>query len=93
MNKIKLINNPKSWDDLKNNSDLITSSLDQLFKEAKPKTISEVILIVSKYDKTLSALPNPNYEGQYCQLIIHTAPKHKTWGQTSMSISEYNLFQ
>lgn len=81
-----------TWEEAKKNSDKLTSAIETLLDNKKPKSIADVLKAVYETDKKTLALPNPNSEGQYCQLILYPSAKWKTWGSTSMSISKYNLF-
>lgn len=89
---MKINNNPLTWQDAKDNSDVLTDAIENILKIKSPKNISDVLAAVKKVDNLTSCLPNPNQEGQYCQLIIYPSKKWHTWSSTSMSISKYNLF-
>jgi len=82
-----------TWDEAKANSDKLTNAIEELLKKEQPKSITDVLKAVNEIDKKTSAMPNPNKEGQYCQLVLYPSAKWQTWGQTSMSISKYNLYR
>ena len=81
-----------TWDEAKANSDKLTNEIEALLERQQPKSIADVLKSVNEIDKNTGALPNPNQEGQYCQLILYPSAKWKTWSNTSMSISKYNLY-
>lgn len=81
-----------NWNEAKANSDRLTGLIQEHLDENIPKSIACVIAAVKAIDEETSAIPNPNSEGQYCQLVLYPSPKWKTWAQTSMSISKYNLY-
>ena len=82
-----------TWNEAKLNSDKLTSAIETLLEESKPKSIIDVLTAVKKVDGNTSALPNPNSEGQYCQLVLYPSQKWNTWSSTSMSITKYNLYR
>ena len=86
-------NKPLTWDEAKANSDKLTNAIENLLENNKPDNIADVLSAVYKIDKNCSALPNPNQEGQYCQLILYPSPKWNTWSSTSMSITKYNIYR
>lgn len=82
-----------TWEQVKQNSDVLTNKIESELNSNPPKSIADVLVAVNKIDKDCGVLPNPNHEGQYCQLILYPSKKWKTWSSTSMSISKYNLFK
>ena len=82
-----------TWEEAKQNSDKLTGAIEKELQAHPPKSIADVFKAVIKIDKNTGVLPNPNSDGQYCQLLLYPSPKWKTWSQTSMSISKYNLYQ
>lgn len=82
-----------TWEEAKANSDKLTSLIESVLDKNPPKNIAEVLAAVRRVDKDCGALPNPNSEGQYCQLILYPSRKWVTWSSTWMSISKYNLFK
>ena len=82
-----------TWDEARANSDKLTNKISEILDKKKPKTIADVLLAVRVVDEDCGAMPNPNGEGQYCQLILYPSDKWQTWSQTSMSITKYNLFR
>ena len=82
-----------TWEEAKKNSDKLTDLIEKLLDKQQPKDISDVINAVKSIDVKTSALPNPNHEGKYCQLILYPSSKWKTWRSTSMSISKYNIYE
>lgn len=82
-----------NWHEAKSNSDKLASTIEALLEENKPNSIADVLAAVKMVDGDTDALPNPNSEGQYCQLILYPSQKWETWRSTSMSITKYNLFR
>jgi hypothetical protein len=82
-----------TWNEAKENTDKLTNQIEELLKKSPPKTITDILEAVQKIDKDTKATPNPNHEGQYCQLILYPSKKWNTWNRTSMSISEYNIYR
>lgn len=81
-----------TWDEAKANSDILINKIETILKKNKPTSITDVYHAVKKIDKDTQIIPNPNSDGQYCQLVLYPSPKWKTWRQTSMSISDYDLY-
>lgn len=88
-----IINAPKTWQDAKDNSDILTGAIENILNNNPPKNIADILAAVKKIDKKCGAIPNPNYKGQYCQLILYPSPKWQTWSTTSMSITKYNIYR
>lgn len=80
-----------TWDEAKAGLDKLERAITDLLDKKPPKTIADVLIAVKKIDKNCWVLPNPNKEGKYIQLILYPSAKWKTWSETSMSISKYNL--
>lgn len=81
-----------TWEEAKLNCDKLINEIKNALELKQPKNIKDVLSAVSKIDKDCGVLPNPNSEGQYCQLILTPSSKWNTWKRISMSISKYNLY-
>lgn len=87
--------NIKTWDEAKANSDKLTDAIESILEKNRSESISDVLRAVNSIDNKCGAIPNPNpnQEGQYCQLILYPSQKWNTWSITSMSITKYNIYR
>lgn len=83
----------RTWEEARANSDKLTNAIEAILDKKAPKNITDIIAAVKQVDKTCAVKPNPNSEGQYCQLILYPSLKWETWSETSMLISKYNVFK
>lgn len=69
------------WNEAKLNSNKLTNAIESLLEKEQPKNIADVLKTVKEIDKDCGALPNPNHEGKYCQLILYPSAKMEYLGR------------
>lgn len=82
-----------TWEDANKNTQVLISKIEATLEKNSPKNIIDVIEAVSEIDPDCRVLPNPNGEGQYCQVVLYPSSKWNGFPQCSFSISKYNLYR